>query len=144
MSATFLPDLANAGLIGYSVAPQTISSATTVNGTGVDCLNGDGPVYGIFTTGNCGDGSTVITCFLEESVDNSNAWTAITGASSVLAASATANDNLAFVVASSGNRSKRYVRANVTTLGGTPSVIISGCILTRKHISGSSNGAQVT
>ncbi len=143
MSVTFLADLSTAGLIGYSVAPQTISSATTVNGTGVDCLNGDGPVHGIFTTGNCGDGSTVITCFLEESTDNST-FTAITGASTVLAASTTANDNLAFVVSSSGNRTKRYVRANVTTLGGTPSVIISGCILTRKHISGSGTGTQTT
>lgn len=139
MSATFLPDLSTAGLLGYSYL-GTITSNTTTNGTGVDCLNVDGPVYGVVITGDCGDATTTITVNLTESSDNTT-FTAITGASVARAASATANDNVAFFVKEDGNRSKRYVRAEIVTASGSSiSVPIAVAILGRKKVSGSGGG----
>lgn len=144
MSATFLVDPSTAFIAGMSVAPQTISSATTTNGTGVDLLNGDGRVFALVLTGDCGDASTVITTRLEESADNSTSWTTIAGSTVTRTASATANDNTYWWMGSECNRTKRYVRAVVVTASGTPSVIIAAGIMCRKHIAGSSNGALTT
>jgi len=144
MAATHLIDLEGVSSLGYSIVPgTTISSATTTDGTAVDCQTFEGPIHGFFLTGNAGDASTVITFSLVECATSGGSYSAIAdGALDALAASATANDNLVMVV-SAKKRTMRYVKARVVTAGGTPSVPASAFILGRKKISGAGNGAQV-
>lgn len=116
---------------------STISTETDTDSAAIDMLDYDGPVHVIYSTGNVGDGSTVVTVKLVESATSDGAYTAITGATTTMAASATANDNLAgwFNVP---NRAQRYVKTRVTTAGGTPSVPIAVMVLGRKKIGGGS------
>lgn len=144
MSATFLTDLKNVSKIGYSIVPgTTISTDTTTGGTAVDMQDTEGPIHGIFLTGNAGDASTTIQFKLQESTTGSGDWTDVAdGVNDALAASASANDNLAVII-SAAKRTKRYVRAAVVTAGGgTPSVPVAATVLGRKKIVGSGTGYQ--
>ncbi len=115
----------------------TISSATTTTGTAVDAQPYEGPIHLFATTGNVGDGSTVITVKMQTASDS--AFTTPvdisgTAASKVLAASATANDNLSFML--KGENTLRYVRVAIITLGGTPSVPIAVAVFAKKKGAG--------
>lgn len=126
-----------------SIVPgTTISSDTTTDGNAVDCLNADDHITGVFLTGNAGDASTVITLSLVESDTSGGSYTAISGASLALTASASANDNQVKFI-STRLRSKRWVKCRVVTSGGgTPSVPCAAFVLARKKISGSGVGYQ--
>jgi len=146
MSSTFLVDVANVSMVGASVVPgTTINSDTTTDGSAVDCLDVDGPITGVFLTGNAGDASTTITFSLVESDTSGGTYTAMTdGALATLAGSATANDNLVKVV-TSAKRTKRYVKCRVVTAGGgTPSVPCAAFVLGRKKIVGTGTGYSTT
>lgn len=139
MSAAFAGDVKNTAFLGVSVLPQTISSATTVNGSAVDAQTSDDILSLVYCTGNVGDGSTVITIKIQESDASGGTYADITGATVTLAASASANDNLCAAI-STRLRSKRYVRGVVTTAGGTPSVPIAAHFIGRKKITHSNTG----
>lgn len=135
---TFLIDLLNAALLGKSLH-ATITTNTTTNGAGVDCQLTDGPVHGIYSFADYGDANTQTILKLQESDDNIT-FSDIDGATVTLAASATANDNIAGVIPAPF-RKKQYVRAvAVTSGGGTPSVPVSCCIMGRKKITGVGTG----
>lgn len=92
----------------------------------------------IASIGNSGDASTTITMSLVECATSGGTYTAITGASKALSASATANDNTTHWVFVP-NWNQRYVKTRVVTAGGgTPSVPISIGVLARKKIGGGS------
>jgi len=136
MSYSFAGDLQHTGFFGASVLPQTIASNTTVNGSAVDCQTADDHISAVYTTGDCGDATTTITIFLTECDTSGGSYTAISGATLTLTGSATANDSLAGAI-STRLRSKRYVKANVTTASGSSiSVPISVLVEGRKKITG--------
>jgi hypothetical protein len=138
MSATFLVDLVSAGVGAVSVAPQTIASATTVNGAGVDMDLSDGPIHGVVLNGDY-NSTAAVTITLQESDTSGGTYTNIPDASLVLAADAAANDSdLLFIKADL--RSKRWVRASVTVAGSTPSAPIAVAILGRRRILGTGTG----
>src|SRR5574338_19026 len=117
MSATFLIDIANAGITGYSIVPgTTISSDTTTSGTAVDCLLMEGPIHGFFCTGNAGDGSTTIQFKLQECDTSGGSYTDISDG----------------------------VNSAVTAGGGSPSVPVTAFVLGRRKISGPSYDGSKT
>lgn len=134
----FFPDLTLAASCHKSIF-STIVSDTTTNGTAIDCKDMEGTLHVYVTTGNAGDGSTVIEVQLEQSDVSGSGFADITGATKTYAASATANDDLAEFAFKVDNRSKRYVRAVVITSGGgSVSVPIAVSIVGRKKIAGGS------
>ncbi len=142
MAAHFFADIPRHALLATSIAPATISTLTDTDGTAVDCLGTDGSIYGIYLTGECGDATTTIVISLIESETSSGTYTAVSGASVSFSGSATANDNLTGII--KGLRTKRWVKARVTTAVGTASCVIGVCILGDKKITPSTaNGAQL-
>ncbi len=144
MSATFLTDLKNAIVAGTTIAPQTISSATTTNGLAVDMQLSDGPIHLVVTLGDCGDAtSTLAITFQESATTTSGDFGDITGGPTLTTtASATANDNTVFAL-STNLRTKRYIRAVLTTLTGSVSFIVAVAVVGRKKILGSGSGNQL-
>lgn len=139
--ATFLIDLENNALLGKSVH-ATISTATSTNGTGIDCQLTDGPVHAIFITGNAGDADSAFYVKLQESDAVSGTYTDISGAVSDTYTGASAGDNLAVAI-TTPYRSLRWVRAVVvTTTSGTVSLPIAVAIVGRKKLTGSGTGYQ--
>lgn len=140
MPATFLVDLKNVALAGVSLAPAAaIATATTTNGSAVDLLGAEGPIHALALNGATDYTSLdeTYTVKIQESADGSTNWTDISGASGTITAAST----VTFI--STGLRSKRYVRAVITTVGTTPSIIVGIAILVRKKTVGSGNGAQL-
>lgn len=143
MSATFLIDLQHTVQGAASVAPQTIASNTTVNGSGVDLQLSDGPCHAFVITGDAGDGTTTIQVKLQESDTSGGTYTDISGATTTLSGSATANDNLAYAI-STNQRLKRWVRAVVITASGVAvSVPIAVAVFARKKIVGGAGYVSV-
>lgn len=147
MASVFLIDPTNALQTSLSLAPQTISSATTTKGTGVDCLATEGPVHLHYTTGATGDTTLTLTVKLQEStedVDGSYGDLSPSITTTLAAGSATAADNLAGWLTSHA-RTKRWVRAvAVTSGGGTLSVLIAASIVATKKVIGTGNGSLTT
>jgi hypothetical protein len=142
MAATHLIDLEHIADAQDSIVPgTTISSDTTTSGNAVDCLGMEGPVHGVFLTGNAGDASTTIQFKLQECATSGGSYTDIAdGVNDALAGSATANDNLVTII-SATKRTMRYVKCVVVTAGGgTPSVPVAAFVLGRKKISGTGTG----
>jgi hypothetical protein len=144
MPATFLVDLKNVAVGGVSVLPQTIGSATTVNGDAIDMQLSEGPIHLVVVTGDCGDSTLTLDAKLQESVDGSNNFTDVTDGAMAQLAGATGGDKK-MVVVSTAKRTKRYVRAVVTTAGGgTLSAPVAALVLGRKKISGTGTGTSPT
>jgi len=146
MSATFLTDLENVALTGAGHVPgTTISTATTTLGTAVDCQAMEGPISGIFLTGNVGDATLTLQFKLQESDTSGGSYTDIAdGVGSVSTASASANDNLVTIITAT-QRTKRYVKtAIVSAGGGTLSAPVASAVVGRKKIVGSSTGTYTT
>lgn len=133
-------DLENVAFLAMTVAPQTIATDTTVNGTAVDAGTTDDSLSLVYITGNAGDASTAIAIKIQESDASGGTYTDVADASASLAASATANDNLCGAI-STRRRTKQYVRGVVTTSGGgVPSVPIACHFVGRKKITGTGEG----
>lgn len=140
--AAQIDDLKNVSLLGVSIVPQTIATATTTEGTAVDCQLTDGAVHMVVATGDNGDSTLVLNAKLQESADGSTSWTDVTGGAMAQVSGTSGADNLAVMV-STRYRTKRYVRVAVITAGaGTLSCKISAVIMGRKKITGSGTGYQ--
>lgn len=138
----YFSDVASTAYATYSIVPgTTISTDTTTSGTAIDMQTTEGPVTGVFLTGNAGDASTTITFKLMECDTSGGVYTNIAdGVGSTLAASASANDNLVTLITAT-KRTKRYVKCVVVTAGGgTPSVPVAAFAFARKKISGTGTG----
>lgn len=133
----FVPDFT----LGYDFKfcySGTISSDTDTDGTAIDAQTYEGPVHLVALVGNSGDAQTVVAIKLIECATSGGSYTAVTGASKTLSASATANDNSAHFVRAD-NYQQRYLKSRVTTSGGgTPSVPIHIGLLAKKKIGGGS------
>ena len=138
MSATFLIDLPSVAVGAVSVAPQTIASATTVNGSAVDMLESDGPIHGVILNGDY-NAAAAVTVKLQEASDTNGPWTDIANATLILNADASDND-MKLLFLKTDYRTKRYVRAVVTVAGTSPSAVVGVAVLGRKRISGVGTG----
>jgi len=100
---------------------DTISSNTDTDSSAVDLQDYEGPVHVQFSFGNVGDASTTIVLSLRESTASAGIYSAVSGVSTTLTASASANDNVTKILRAD-SYTKRYLKARVTTSGGTASV----------------------
>jgi hypothetical protein len=141
-------DIKNRSVLGVSIVPQTIASATTTNGSSVDCQPADGPISALLMTGDNGDATLALAVKLQEAIEDpanagtalSSDWSDMAGAAFATLSGATAGDNQDLAI--TNLRTKRFVRAvAVTTGGGTLSCKIAVGILGRKKMTGSGNGA---
>lgn len=147
MSATFLVDLEQKASGGVSVVPQTIASATTTNGTHVDCRDLDGTVTMHVVTGNCEGATLVLNAKLQEAIEDpavpgsplASDWSDVFAGAMPQLSGATAADNKQ-VFTTSQYRTKRFVRGVVITAGTTPSVPIAVSVIGQKKISGVGTG----
>ncbi len=128
-------DLSSCNIWGQSVAPTRRSA--TVNGSGVDFSEGEGPVTAIFDIGNLSNsGGLTLALTLEESINDNtldakaaaDAYSALSDSAGVTATQADENSVL---TVTSFARSERYVRATVTHTG-TALQNIYGVVLTMK------------
>lgn len=129
--------------VGYNLIytySGTITTNTTTDGAAVDLLDYDGPVHLLAILGDCGNGT--ITFNLTECATSGGTYTAVTGATKALAASATANDNSAHMI-KIDNRAQRYVKGQVVTGSGITSCPVALAVLGRKKVGGGS-GVKTT
>lgn len=110
--STLLQDLPHQAILGGGLTPRT--ATTTVSGSAVDLLAGDGRCFAIQQVGTVTGTSPALAGKLQESADASN-WTDIAGATF---AAVSTTDN---VQAISFDRTLRYVRYVGTITGTSPS-----------------------
>ena len=110
--STKLQDVPHAAILG-GVTPRT--STTSVNGSGVDFLAGDGRCFAIQQVGTVTGTSPLLAGKIQESADGSTNWNDIAGATF---ANVSTTDN---VQAISFDRTLRYVRYVGTITGTSPS-----------------------
>ncbi len=118
---TFLTDLVNSVLNKILFRPQAITSNTTVNGTVSDFIDGcfRGDAFALIVAGTLTDGSYAIK-LQEGDASNGSDMADITGATASLAA--TDDDTIKYIAF---KRTKRYVRAVITSTGVTSGGLIS-------------------
>jgi hypothetical protein len=135
MSATFLVDL-EAALVGDASIRPTAALTADTNGTGIDLSLTDGPVHAIVIAGVTDFASLdeVYAIRLEESDTSGGTYTAISGATAAITATATC------ALISTGFRSKRWVRAVLDVSGTTPSIFLTVYVCGRRKIAGSGAG----
>lgn len=138
-----LTDIAGVGKLGYSLAPQTVATATTTNGASFDCNHCEGRIQAVAITGNCGDSSLVLTFKVQEAVEDpasagsplSSDWSDVTGGAFDSIGGASGADNT--MRAKAIDRTKRFLRMVATTAGaGTLSAPIAGGFIARKKMAG--------
>jgi len=121
-------NLSDTQLVKQSIAPQSISSGASVDGTGVDCLGYETLLVdieiGLATTGN-------VTVKLQESSDNgsSDAYADITSATT--GAISDTGDNEPYLIDVNLSERERYIRAVATVAGGGTVVCGVSCHLAK-------------
>lgn len=115
---------------GVSLAPQSFTGSSAVNGTSVDTIGGDSAAiraYGAIASGSPTAASLVVK--LQESADNSTFTDALDNTGTVIGftlnCKTVAGDNLARIEGLGLNR-KRYLRAVITpafTAGTSPAIL---------------------
>jgi hypothetical protein len=108
--STKLQDLPHAAILGGGLTPRTVT--TSLNGSAVDLIAGDGRCFAIQQVGSVSGTSPTLAGKLQESADGTTNWTDIAGAAFT---TTSATDN---VQAIAFDRTLRYVRY-VGTVGGT-------------------------
>ena len=121
--STKIQDLANNVILGGGSPPATRTS--TVTGTGVDLLNGDGRCFAIQHVGTVSGTTPTLDGKIQESDDNSS-FSDITGATFTQVTASTS------MVAITFDRTKRYVRYVGTIAGTSPSFAMSVWISEQK------------
>jgi hypothetical protein len=121
--STKLHDFARHAILNTGLTPRTVTSSVT--GTAVDLLTGDGRCFAIQLVGSLGGTSPTLAGKIQESADGST-WSDISGATFT---TVTISDN---VQAITFDRTLRYVRY-VGTVGGTsPQIPIAVVISEQK------------
>lgn len=125
--ATLAHDLANSLVSGVSLHPSTTARNATTNGAAVDLGNGDGwlcsatlQVGTVTGTNPTFDGK------IQESVDGTNNWTDIPGATFAQVTTADQYRMISF------QRTKRYCRTVVTFGGTIPTADLASVIVQQK------------
>lgn len=122
-------DLVNNLLAGQSIAPAA-SAAATVNGSGIDMTNSEGPATIEVNVGAAtgSPSSFSVTATMQESVDNSN-WTNTTTQTTLVMTAA----GVGYL---RGNREAKYVRSSVVIafVGGTsPTLVVGSNVMAQKR-----------
>jgi hypothetical protein len=114
--STSLHDVASAALLGQAVTPRAITS--TVTGSTLDLLPGDGSGFAIQSVGSVDGTAPTLAGKLRESADGST-WTDIGGATFTTVSASNNLQIIRFV------RSLRYVRYEGTVAGTSPEFFLS-------------------
>ena len=138
MSA-ILVDFKNTYQVSAGLNPDTYT--TSQNGTGVDFQPTDGQCFAILQvkSHDRADGDETLAVKVQESDDNST-FTDVSGGGFTTISTATG----AAVQVINFTRTKRYLRAVSMAAGTTPSDKFGVIFFSRKKISGSGAGSQVT
>jgi hypothetical protein len=111
--STKLQDLPHQAALGGAITPRTVT--TTVTGSAVDLITGDGRCFAIQQVGTVTGTSPTLAGKFQESADGSTNWNDISGATFTTVST---TDN---VQAISFDRTLRYVRYIGTVTGTSPS-----------------------
>ena len=111
--STKLQDIPHQAILGGGLTPRT--ATTTVTGTAVDLLAGDGRCFAIQQVGTVTGTAPSLAGKIQESADGSTNWTDIAGATF---GTVSTTDS---VVAIAFDRTLRYVRYIGTITGTSPS-----------------------
>ncbi len=122
--STKLHDFAHQAILGGGLTPRTVT--TTVTGSAVDLVTGDGRCFAVQQVGAVSGTSPSLAGKLQESADGSSGWADITGATF---AAVTATDN---VQAITFDRTQRYVRYVGTVSGTSPSFALAVIVSEQK------------
>jgi len=119
-------------LVKQNIAPQSISSGATVNGTGQDCQGYETLLaeiqVGLATTGN-------ITVKLQESSDDGSTDAYADVASATTPAVGPSDDNEPYLIEVNLSERERYLRAVATAAGGGTVVVGVSVLLSRgRHL----------
>ena len=122
--STKLHDFAHQAILGGGLTPRT--ATTTVNGSAVDLISGDGRCFAVQQVGAVSGTSPTLAGKIQESADGSTNWADVAGATFTTVST---TDN---VQAITFDRTLRYVRY-VGTVGGTsPSFILAVIVSEQK------------
>ena len=121
--STKLHDFARHAILNTGLTPRTVTSS--VNGSAVDLLTGDGRCFALQQVGTVSGTSPTLAGKIQESADGST-WSDISGATFT---TVTASDN---VQAITFDRSQRYVRYFGTVGGSSPSFAVAVLISEQK------------
>jgi hypothetical protein len=122
--STKLHDFAHQTILGAALTPRT--STSTVTGSAVDMITGDGRCVAVQQIGAVSGTSPTLIGKVQESADGSSGWADIAGTTFN---TVTASDNLQAV---SFDRTQRYVRYVGTITGTSPSFIVGVLISEQK------------
>ncbi len=120
--STKLHDIPNNAILGVGASPR--SATSTVTGSAIDFITGDGRCCAIQLVGTIGGTSPVLAGKIQESADGSTSWSDITSFTTVNAA-----DNSQAI---SFDRTKRYLRYLGTITGTSPTIPLSVTIVEQK------------
>jgi hypothetical protein len=111
--STKLQDLPHQAILGGGLTPRT--ATTTVNGSAVDLLAGDGRCFAIQQVGTVTGTAPTLAGKFQESADGSTGWADIAGATFTTVSTTDNVQAIAF------DRTLRYVRYVGTVSGTSPS-----------------------
>jgi hypothetical protein len=120
---TKLHDFANQALLGFGLAPQTVTGS--VNGSSGDFLAGDGRCFALQQVGAVSGTSPTLDGKVQESSDNS-IWTDIPGATFTTVTGSSNYQAITF------DRTKRFVRYVATVAGTSPSFALAVVVSEQK------------
>lgn len=146
MSAVYFGDLKNTSLTLATFVPAAaLASATTFNGTGCDMMLGDAQNFNAVLVAGAYDitsGNETYAITITESSDNTTFTALPTPVSFTTKTAAGGDTGLTYVEVVFGQRSKRYLRAEITITGTSPSFLPMIVFMERKRITGSGSGYQ--
>jgi hypothetical protein len=122
--STKLHDFAHQAILGGGLTPRT--STSTVTGSAVDLITGDGRCFAVQQVGAVSGTTPTLAGKIQESADGSTGWADISGATFT---TVTATDN---VQAITFDRTQRYVRYIGTIAGTTPSFAVAVIVSEQK------------
>ncbi|HEY1378132.1 MAG TPA: hypothetical protein VGF55_15125 [Gemmataceae bacterium] len=122
--STKLHDFARQAILGGGLTPRTATS--TVTGSAVDLITGDGRCFAVQQVGTVSGASPALAGKLQESADGSTGWADVAG---VTFATVSSTDN---VQAITFDRTQRYVRYVGTISGTSPSFALAVIVSEQK------------
>lgn len=144
MSAVYFGDLKNTALVLATFKPAAALTANT-NGTGCDMMLGDANNFvAVLNAGvyDIASGNETYAIAITESDDNTTFTALPTAVAFTSKTSAGGDLGTAYVETVFGQRTKRYLRAELTVGGTSASFLPSIVFMERKRITGSGSGYQ--
>jgi hypothetical protein len=138
--ATAFFDLENKFVGGQSLEPQVCAASTALEGTAIDMLNADGPVFAYMTLGTCTDtgGTLDVDAKIQECATSTGTFTDFSVGGSFTQSYNQTTGDLVSEWLTTAHRQYRYVRAYVNITGTTVSVPIHVSCLSMKKTLGNS------